>query len=393
MCGSIGEKRCWLALLFLVLSLFTACENHRTGSIQNDDMVMAVSVQDTPPAVLDNKTDVFDREQGDAYPAEATLEGMSPAISTLPEESLIPVSLEIISSKNVARIQPVATLFVPQVYWTQFSPDSRKLATIAQKAEDRSWMVQVWDLNSGLALYTVKGGPAIFFSTDGSSLATAAIGQGFYLWRAAAGNNVGFIESPNALALSTDWSSIVSYTSYDSGADSSVLSVIKGTSGSDRYELDVAGTVVATSFSPNGRYLAITSGGLSSESNLFDALTGERLAQQKMLDRLVFSPDSRQMAATTGSEREIWLFESGDFSPRLSLDNSAGPQPQFLAFSAEGHILAAAFGSGLRFWDTVTGENLLTLTAQTSNVLFSPDARLMVTSNFQGEVLLWGVVE
>ena len=111
------------------------------------------------------------------------------------------------------------------------------------------------------------------------------------------------------MTLYPDWSFLVSYASYDSAAESSVLLIIDTNASSKQARLELPGTVV----------------------------------------------DAR--------------------------------------FSAGEDILAAALGIGLRLWDTAGGEELIRTPVQASSIRFSPDSRPMVSSNFQGEVSLWGVIE
>jgi WD40 repeat protein/uncharacterized caspase-like protein len=108
--------------------------------------------------------------------------------------------------------------------------------------------------------------------------------------------------------------------------------------------------------------------------------------------RLVFSPDGRLLATSTfrSSTIKLWETSTGRELRDLSTggQNSTGMSP-FVAFSADGRLLAAAAGNNsVKVWDVITGHEVQTLAGpQTSFmaalgasfIAFSADSRKLVT--------------
>lgn len=307
---------------------------------------------------------------------------------TMPAPFIV-TDLKIIDPGIVKDLQIVAQLEVPNVYFVTISPDNSKLATILQEPADRSWSVQIWDLHGGIELFTVRGGPKVFFSPDSNRLATLT-GDGILYWDAVDGEEIGSINHNNIQSMSRDWQFIAT-DSYDMATDRSIINIIELLNGFKLHSLPVDGTLVDVRFSPGGNTLAITTGGISSETTIWDMTTGEKLFSFQHVDRFIYSPDGQLMAGSFGPDRVIEVFDSQDFTFMRDLNNQKGPHPQFLAFTPDGRILAATLGNGIRLWDTGNGQELTTFTRQAGYVAFSPDGRLMVTTEFPGTINFWGV--
>lgn len=310
---------------------------------------------------------------------------------TIPTDPLLPAELQTINVQNASSLGQVARLTVPNVYWTVFSPDNGLLAAVRQRPEDRTWTTEVWGLQYGLPVATVEGGPAVSFSLDTSQIATQIIGDGFRLWQVADGSDSGSWDFPGAIAITQDWTKLAVNHGFDGAADPEAITLVNLDSGDKIATVDPGGMAVAATFSPDGRLMAVTTGGITSKTTIWETSTGALLAEFEGLDRLTFSPDGRLAAALSGPNREIKLWETESFRNIVILDNADGPQPLELAFSTGGDVIAAALGNAIRLWDTASGDQLSTIPTQASDVSFSTGSMLLASSNFQGDIILWAV--
>jgi len=326
-------------------------------------------------------------EQPPALPETLTPTTLSASPTGQP---FIPSGLATITPENISQLDVIASLEVPGTYWTVFSHDSQRLATIQQRPGDREWQIEVWDLVHGNSMYTVPGGPTAFFS-GGETLAAMVISHGFVIFDGEGGTVQDELEYPEAIALAPDLSTLVTSREEAGSSSFSIISVIESSSGATVHEFSINGVVVASRFSPDGDMLAITTGGITSEATLWEMAIGDQLAALEEVDRLTFSPDGELIAGLFGPMKEIRILDSPELLPRITLDNSAGPQAQELAFSSDGRLLAAGLGNKVRIWEIQSGEEVATIAVQAANIAFSPNGRLLVTSNFQGEVLFWAV--
>jgi WD40 repeat protein len=227
-----------------------------------------------------------------------------------------------------------------------FSPDGRRLAT-------SGWdhTAKVWDAHTGRLLLTLRGHTrmviAVAFSPDSQRLATASWDGTAKLWDARSGK-----ELVPTLAGHTK-------------------------------------EVWFVAFSPDGQRLATA--GEDRLAKVWDARTGQLLFNLKGhtagVACVAFSPDGQRIAtASMDSTAKVWDARTGRFLFDLKghIDWVLG-----VAFSPDSRRLATAGFDDhtAKIWDTVTGQELLTLTAVGGdvrrgprNVVFSPDGQRLATA-------------
>lgn len=136
---------------------------------------------------------------------------------------------------------------------------------------------------------------------------------------------------------------------------------------------DDSGEVSA--FSPDGRTLAIATGGVIRR---WDPVTGRQLGTLTVPGGSVrgidFSPDSRTVAATSSTTVRVWDMATG----RKRRDFTGHPYPEAVAFGSGGRTVAAVGLDGLvRVWDVATGRTRTVRGDRIDGkaVTFSPDGR------------------
>jgi WD40 repeat protein len=155
----------------------------------------------------------------------------------------------------------------------------------------------------------------------------------------------------------------------------------------------------ALAFAPDGRTLV--SGGLDGQIHLWDVATGADL--QTLADhtgpvyRLAWSPAGRFLASA-GYDAQIRLWESaGEPSGRLQLSPAKRLSGHTslvtgLAFAPDGQTLASAsWDLTVKLWAIHTGRVIETIPVQArnSNLVWSPDGRLLATGALDPSFWVW----
>ncbi|MFF0079349.1 helix-turn-helix domain-containing protein [Streptomyces canus] len=130
-----------------------------------------------------------------------------------------------------------------------------------------------------------------------------------------------------------------------------------------------------SAFSPDGRTLAIATGGVIRR---WDPVTGKQLGTLTVpggsVRAIAFSPDSRTVAAASAATVRVWDVATG----RKRRGFTGHPYPEAVAFGPGGRTVAAVGLDGLvRVWDLATGRTRTVRGDRIDGkaVVFSPDGR------------------
>ncbi len=231
-------------------------------------------------------------------------------------------------------------------------------------------------------------------------------------------------ESPSCIALSRDGKRLASVED----AKPRNLRIWDLDSGEVVFSMPYGDVCEAMKFSPDGTNLTIV--GSDKSVRLLDALTGSQLARlvlDESIQKVVFSPQARQLATIMGTDRQLLPSNPGLFGgsdERVQIwDLITGERTRLgaegyvndVVFSPKGDLVATAEGGkefielprewigsnslsgrnvglrGVRVWNAVTGEELMRLphTHSVEDVLFSPDGGRLASVMTEGIVQLW----
>jgi WD40 repeat protein len=274
---------------------------------------------------------------------------------------------------NTHTWHPIATLASrSEVNAIAYSPDGRTLVTGGR----RDGTVQVWDATTRHLRATLTGHTdrvsEIAFSPDGRTLATGSWDGTVRLWDTATRRTrailTGHTGPVMTMALSPDGRTLAA------GSDNGVRLWDMAT---HRTQAILPGGNAAIAYSPDGQTLATLGlGGIQlwASRTIFPSQTDHT-------STVAYNPQ-QHFAAIGLRDGTVQLWDT----TRRHLTTLTGRSSslEYLAFSANGRILAAAAYNSrtVRLWDTATHHPLPTLTTRAGEIsalAFSPDARILAT--------------
>ena len=288
------------------------------------------------------------------------------------------------------------------------SPDGTRLA-VTNATKILIYDTQHYQEISSFTGHT-KQVSAIAYSLDGSVLASASDDKTVRLWDAVN------VQHKATLTRHERRVSAVSFSPVDvemlASASTNKIHLWNAGNGLHKYTFTGTDTVLALSFSPDGKTLASA---IDNRIELWDVVNMQHkitlTGHKSVVSSLSFSPDGKTLASA-GNEKSIHLWDvvnmrhKTTFAGRVSYIYS-------LSFSPDGKTLASAiwktnlpglilFGFArykddskhVHLWDVNSELHKETLIGHTSDVRavdFSPDGATLASTGWDGKVLLWDV--
>jgi WD40 repeat protein/serine/threonine protein kinase len=293
-----------------------------------------------------------------------------------------------------------------------FNPDGRRLAIV-----DSYRAVRILDTTTSLEVLTKYAHAAsilgVAYSPDGRLLASAGKDRTVRVWDAATGEEVFCLRGHTApiqgLAFSAESQRLASISRgvastgrpipgeaviWDLRSGRAVLTL------PGRTELGTHSELAHVTFSPGGERLATSE---NRTVRVWNADTGQEVltlpSVEGFVTCLAYSPDGSQLAAASlGGAVKVWDMVTGE--TRLALRGHAGTV-RGLTYSPDGRRLVTAAGgtskggerldSEVKFWDALTGQEILTLhgaPAQVPHVTFDRAGRRLAVSG-DSVVTIW----
>lgn len=287
-----------------------------------------------------------------------------------------------------------------------FSPDGKLLVS---GSEDET--IKFWDLSNKSILDTLTGRyggvKELTFSPDGHILVSGCSDGSIRFWDVNSRQEesifaTGHISKIKSVAFTTDNTKIA--TAAENGSvqiwDLETRELLLSPSVS-YYDKTIALALSddATMYASHGSESTVRSdeGGVStswrpySDTNLWILPTGDKLATlQQESASLTFSPDNNILAAAT--RKELRFIDTETWEEVITLDNR-NPFEEKLLFSPNGKMFAThGIHTKTRIWDLSTKLEFTPDDIKDGNALaFSPDSKLMASSHHEG-VELWDIL-
>ncbi|MFE7273169.1 toll/interleukin-1 receptor domain-containing protein [Streptomyces sp. NPDC057623] len=159
------------------------------------------------------------------------------------------------------------------------------------------------------------------------------------------------------------------------------------------------GSITSTAFSPDGRTLFTASTSDSWSVQVWDVAThrqiGKPLSGSTYAAPVVFSPDGKTFASSSGDGLQLW--DTTSRAPIGGVLREADRIITSVSFSPDGRTLASADLDGsIRLWDTTTrtpiGKPFASTSTGIESVAFSSDSAVLAAGHEDGSVRLWDVV-
>jgi WD40 repeat protein len=281
-----------------------------------------------------------------------------------------------------------------------YSPDG---SFIASGSEDGT--LKVWDVASGMALLTGRHfGPvwSVTWSRDGQYIASGSADNTARLWRLDSELSIRTFRGHAGGVFSVTFSPDGAYLATGSFDSTLRLWDVSGRTNFPALKGHI-GPVWVVAFSPDGR--CIVSGSHDSTLRLWDVESRENLSTFRGHTAGVwgaaYSPDGQRIVSSSHDEK-IKIWDAEQMQEPLTLTGHARPVMAVTHQPGGARIASGGYDSTLRLWDAISGESIANLQGHTGAILtiaYSPDGQCIVTGGgtwnhqyrkwFLGELRWW----
>jgi WD40 repeat protein len=269
-----------------------------------------------------------------------------------------------------------------------FSPCGKFLATAG---EDHT--IKLWSIPDGIEIQTIQahegGVRAVTFNPDGDIFASSSRDKNVKIWRTSDCSTLASTSkhesAVNCLAFSADGKLLYS------GSDDATIKIFS--SPKCRLENTFSpgiGAIKTLAVSPNG---VLAAGG--AELQFLETPSGRLLKDNDSytygVRAMVFSPDGKVLAAATGMEKRLEIWNAEKLEETGSVKDS--DRVNCAAFTPDGKQLVTG-GLAVKVWDPASGTCLRTYEGHTDEIYgvqVSPDGKYAASASNDKTINLWSL--
>lgn len=372
-------------LIVLLLAALAGC------GVQMTPTLVGKQAPPIPEAPTNLPTKVVSMATATGLVEQPTQAGLPPTPPPTPPSAAGGTSGSIITPENAPQFasSPLqAPEFIEYLLW----PGADQLLAVSTGSTAYLVQLQPPSIGAGVQWKIPENGGPIAFTPDGSRAAvlygSGMVGVfepqpdgtlspvGDLIMKA---NNASFSADGKLVLLTSPEKAELTLFNLESGAP---VKTLKGFAEGD--------PIYTAQLSPDGKTAAWRSRGAFQFQDAASGTLSPLIKTQGMITDARFAPDSRSLAAVVGDHLEVYSAVDGK---QLTRQQLAQPT-RSLAYSPDGKLLAAAYGSTIQLWYTNTWLPLTSLTghsAPVAKVSFSPDGKTLASADEQGELRIWAL--
>lgn len=295
----------------------------------------------------------------------------------------------------------ILTVDEKSISYASFTPNGKDLISCTYDGN-----VSFWSIDSKEALYSYRENVddmfLVKYTPKGNYIVNVSNWY-VHVWKISMNGSVSVLQGHTYNVYSTEFSPDGRYIL--SGSGDSTIRLWDVESGECIRELpgvSAANGGSRATFHPNGKWIAITSGGNSiSLHSLSDSTTlktfvckvgtATEILNGKHIYDLKFSPDGNTLASMSfDSKIRLWNVTTGESKVLMSAKDQSNAA---ISFSPDGSKLAVISLDGfVEIWDMETYHNIYTIDLETtgsSTIEFSPDGKMFATGSADEIIKLW----
>lgn len=293
-------------------------------------------------------------------------------------------SLDTVYILNVATGQPIKTFYTQyHVDAIEYSADGKIIATVG------SGGVQLWSSTTGELMRTLfnkkEGIHCIAFSPDSRTVATGNTEGTMQWWDVDSGKNIKTITGHTSFSGPRGFIKYSTKGTTIAIVDSREIILWDANTGEYLRRLKRQdGFITGLSFSPDERTIASSS--TDGTVRLWKTDTGHLIKvlvkYTDSIEQLVYSPDGRTIVARSirSPTDMLWLWNANTGENIITLKGEGRGYIRSFAFSPDSRLLAITLKNrSIKFFDTMTGQNVKSFDGFGYGMLFSPDGTKLTT--------------